>query len=115
MPSTKRSPRPSNPDKVALITGASRGLGRVLAGFLAGQGYALVVTARGEGELATAGDGLREKGPRVDSIPRDVGDAGHRARLLRAVEEVGRLAPLLNNASDLGASPLPPLLRARVG
>jgi len=113
MPSTKRSPRPSNPDKVALITGASRGLGRVLAGFLAGQGYALVVTARGKGELATAVDGLREKGPRVVSIPGDVSDAGHRARLLRAVEEFGRLDLLVNNASDLGASPLPPLVRAR--
>src|SRR3989442_6585643 len=113
MPPTKGSPRPSNPDKVALISGASRGLGRVLAGFLAGQGYALVVTARGKGELATAVDGLREKGPRVVSIPGDVSDAGHRARLLRAVEEFGRLDLLLNNASDLRASPLPPLVRAR--
>src|SRR5437870_4554449 len=110
MPSTTRSSRPSSSrDRVALITGASRGLGRVLAGFLAGQGYALVVTARGKAELATAVDGLREKGPRVVSIPGDVSEAGHRARLLRAVDEFGRLDLLVNNASDLGASPLPPL------
>jgi len=113
MPSTKRSPRPSNPDKVALITGASRGLGRALAGFLAGQGYALVVTARGKTELATAVDGFPRDASPVVSIPGDVSDAGHRARVLRAVEEYGRLDLLVNNASELGASPLPPLARAK--
>ena len=98
---------------MALITGASRGLGRALAGFLAGQGYALVVTARGKTELATAVDGFRSDAAPVVSIPGDVSDAGHRARVLRAVEEYGRLDLLVNNASELGASPLPPLARAK--
>src|SRR4051794_12008069 len=38
----------------ALITGASRGLGRTVAGFLAAQGYSLLLTARGEEDLTAA-------------------------------------------------------------
>ncbi len=112
--SRERTPRnSSDPVKVALITGASRGLGKVLARFLAGQGYALVVTARGQAELAKAVDEIRDDGPPIVSIPGDVSDPGHRARLLRAVKEWGRLDLLVNNASDLGESPLPPLIRAK--
>src|SRR5688572_32420556 len=111
--STTRTARPPNPGKVALITGASRGLGKVLAAFLAGQGYGLVVTARGKAGLAGAVDEVRGNGSAIVSIPGDVSDAGHRARLLRAVEEWGRLDLLVNNASDLGGSPLPPLVRAK--
>jgi NAD(P)-dependent dehydrogenase (short-subunit alcohol dehydrogenase family) len=112
--SNERTPHSSpDPEKVALITGASRGLGKVLATFLAGQGYALVVTARGKAELAKAVDEIRRDGPPIVSIPGDVSDPGHRARLLRASEDWGRLDLLVNNASDLGESPLPPLVRAK--
>src|SRR5205809_1793887 len=98
--------------KVALITGASRGLGRVLAGFLAKQGFALVITARGEAELRAATEGLRAYTPDVESIAGDVTDAGHRARLIGAAGEWGRIDVLINNASELGESPLPPLVQA---
>ena len=110
---TRKSPPPSTPEKVALITGASRGLGRVLAAFLAGQGYALVLTSRGKVELAGAIDEVRENGSQIVSIPGDVSDPDHRARLLRAAEDLGRIDVLVNNASDLGESPLPPLARAK--
>ncbi len=114
MPSPKsRSARVSNPHKVALITGASRGLGKVLATFLADQGYRLVVTARGKMELAGAVDEFRGDGSSIVSLPGDVSDPAHRARLLRAAEDWGRLDLLVNNASDLGESPLPPLVRAK--
>src|SRR3989442_7287590 len=111
--STRTPTRPSIPEKVAIITGASRGLGRVLAAFLAGQGYALVLTSRGKVELAGATDGVRENGSQIVSIPGDVSDPGHRARLLRAAKEWGRIDLLVNNASDLGESPLPAHVRAK--
>jgi len=96
-----------------LITGASRGLGKVLAKFLAGQGYGLVVTARGKVELANAVDEIRENGSALVSIAGDVSDSDHRTRLLRALEEWGRLDLLVNNASELGETPLPPLANAK--
>jgi NAD(P)-dependent dehydrogenase (short-subunit alcohol dehydrogenase family) len=99
-------------EKVALITGASRGLGRVLAGFLARQGYGLVITARGNAELAAAADGLRADGSSVVAVAGDVTDAAHRRRLLEAVGEWGRIDLLVNNASELGDTPLPPLEKA---
>lgn len=105
---SNRSP-PSR--KVALITGASRGLGRLLAGFVAKQGYALIITSRGVGELRAAADDLAPRAP-VSAIPGDVTDAGHRRQLLEAAERWGRLDLLVNNASDLGDTPLPELVKA---
>ena len=103
---------PDAPKKVALITGASRGLGRVLAGFLAKQSYGLIVTARGEAELAAAVAGFRADGIPIVAIRGDVGDADHRHRLVQAAESWGRLDLLVNNASELGDSPMPPMERA---
>jgi len=90
---------------VALVTGASRGLGRATIRALAGRGWSLVVDARREADLAgTTGDLAR-----VVAIPGDVTDAGHRADLVAAVERLGQLDVLINNASALGPSPLPRL------
>jgi NAD(P)-dependent dehydrogenase (short-subunit alcohol dehydrogenase family) len=90
---------------VALITGASRGLGRATARALAGRGWSLVVDARGAGDLARAMEGLAD----VTPVPGDVTDPGHRARLAEAVGRLGRLDVLVNNASRLGPSPQPVL------
>ncbi len=95
--------------KVALITGSSRGLGLTLADFLAAQGYALVVTARHEGALAEAAESLRRYGNPVTAVAGDVTDAAHRRTLVRAAEALGGLDLLVNNASNLGPSPLPGL------
>ena len=94
---------------IALITGGSRGLGRTVAGFLAAQNYGLVITARGEEELAAAARELRRHGGPVIALAGDVADPEHRRRLAEASRELGRLDVLLNNASTLGATPLPPL------
>jgi NAD(P)-dependent dehydrogenase (short-subunit alcohol dehydrogenase family) len=98
--------------RVALITGASRGLGRLLAGFVAKQGYSLITTARNEVDLLAAADGFGAMGVSVVSLPGDVSDPAHRRRLVHAAESAGRLDLLVNNASDLGDTPLPPLEEA---
>jgi NAD(P)-dependent dehydrogenase (short-subunit alcohol dehydrogenase family) len=95
--------------RTALITGGSRGLGRTVAEFLAAQGYGLLITARGEEELATAARELRRHGGQVIALASDIADRTHRQRLAGAARQLGRLDLLLNNASTLGATPLPPL------
>jgi NAD(P)-dependent dehydrogenase (short-subunit alcohol dehydrogenase family) len=95
--------------RVALITGASRGLGRVLADFIAKQGYSLVATARGTDALEEAAHSLRQHGGIVMAVAGDVSEAAHRRSLVEAAESLGGLDILINNASTLGATPLPPL------
>jgi NAD(P)-dependent dehydrogenase (short-subunit alcohol dehydrogenase family) len=96
---------------VALVTGASRGLGRTLAGFLAVQGYTLVLTARGTGPLELAARELRSTECAVHALAGDVTDPAHRDALTEVVRRRGRLDLLINNASELGPTPLPELLQ----
>jgi NAD(P)-dependent dehydrogenase (short-subunit alcohol dehydrogenase family) len=94
---------------VALITGASRGLGRALAAGLAREGFALIIDARNAAALQETAEPLRAAGGDVTAISGDVTDPAHRAALLRAAQTAGRLDVLINNAGTLGASPLPAL------
>ena len=94
---------------VAIITGASRGLGRAVAGALAARGWDLVLDARGGGALEEAAGELRGHGARVTALAGDVTDAGHRAALVAAARALGGLDLLVNNAGVLGAEPLVPL------
>ena len=91
----------------ALITGASRGLGRALAAGLARAGFDLVIDARDAAALDAAAGALRAAGATVTAVPGDVTDPAHRVALLAAAP--GRLDLLVNNAGTLGASPLPAL------
>lgn len=93
---------------VAVITGASRGLGLALASSLAARRWDLVVDARGGDALAEATAGFTGDG-RVVAIAGDVADPGHRAALVDAARTLGGLDALVNNASSLGPSPLPRL------
>jgi NAD(P)-dependent dehydrogenase (short-subunit alcohol dehydrogenase family) len=91
---------------IALVTGASRGLGLALASALAREGYSLIIDARDGEALAKA---AAEIGGTVTAIPGDVTDPAHRAALARAADAAGGLDLLVNNAGTLGASPLPSL------
>lgn len=101
--------------RVALITGASRGLGATVAGFLADQGYDLVITARGEEALEAAARSLSERGRRIAAVAGEVADPAHRRRLVDEAGKLGRLDLLVNNASELGVSPLPSLVEYPLG
>jgi NAD(P)-dependent dehydrogenase (short-subunit alcohol dehydrogenase family) len=90
--------------RTALITGASRGLGLALARRLAGDGWTLIIDARGaEGLEATRAE-LAEL-TRVVAIPGDVRSEEHRRALAVAARGVGGVDALVNNASILGPSP----------
>jgi len=94
---------------VALVTGASRGLGRVIAEHLSDRGYSMILTARGAEDLAQTVEELARRTSKVVGLPGDVTDPTHRDRLADAVHHQGRLDVLVNNASELGPSPLRPL------
>jgi NAD(P)-dependent dehydrogenase (short-subunit alcohol dehydrogenase family) len=91
---------------VAIVTGASRGLGLALARALATRGWRLVIDARGADALERARAELAHD-TRVDALVGDVADPRHRAALVTAAGDGVDL--LVNNASHLGPSPQPPL------
>jgi NAD(P)-dependent dehydrogenase (short-subunit alcohol dehydrogenase family) len=95
--------------RVALITGASRGLGLEIARQFAQRGMPLVLTARGATALDSAADELRKLTEVVD-LPGDVADLSHAERLVQlGLESFGRIDVLVNNASSIGPSPMPTL------
>ncbi|MFE1309320.1 SDR family NAD(P)-dependent oxidoreductase [Streptomyces sp. NPDC058755] len=91
---------------VAIITGASKGLGRALAEALAARGWDLVLDARGAEPLAKAAEAVAGHGRRVEALPGDVTDAGHRSELVAAARKLGGVDLVVSNASALGAEPL---------
>lgn len=99
----------ANNSRVAVITGASRGLGEVLARFLAGQGYNLILNARGGAALDATVRSLESYGVQVKAIAGDVAEASTRRAIVELAHKLGGLDVLVNNASILGASPLVPL------
>jgi NAD(P)-dependent dehydrogenase (short-subunit alcohol dehydrogenase family) len=90
-------------NRVAIVTGASRGLGEVIARVLAERGYSLVVGARGPGPLNAVAESLGRHGSRVVAVAGDVTDASVRTELVTAARGLGGLDVLVNNASELGA------------
>ncbi|MGV9289713.1 SDR family NAD(P)-dependent oxidoreductase [Streptomyces sp. NPDC003719] len=91
---------------VAIITGASKGLGRALAEALAERGWDLVLDARTPAVLEGTAAALATYGTRVTALPGDVTEARHRAELVAAAWRLGGVDLLVSNASALGAEPL---------
>src|SRR3954447_26498829 len=90
---------------VAIVSGASRCLGEVVARVLAARGYGLALNARQRGPLeataaSIAGPGAGQQG--ILAVDGDVTDAAVRARLVDAARRLGGLNVLVNNASELG-------------
>src|SRR5262245_194969 len=98
--------------RVALITGASRGLGFALAQALVQHGWTLIVDARGAEALHAARQRLEQAHPgaRIHPYAGDVADPAHREELTLAAQSLGGIDVLVNNASILGPSPQPALL-----
>jgi NAD(P)-dependent dehydrogenase (short-subunit alcohol dehydrogenase family) len=88
-------------DKVTLITGGSRGIGRALANAFARQGSHLLLTARTAADVEAAARAIEaEHGVRALAVPGDVSDEAHaRQAVAAAMAEWGRVDVLINNAA----------------
>ena len=80
----------TNDRKVALITGASKGLGLTLARFFAAQGYDLIITARDAEQLGAAQARLEQHGTHITGTAGDVSDPNHHQHLVEAVRHLQR-------------------------
>jgi NAD(P)-dependent dehydrogenase (short-subunit alcohol dehydrogenase family) len=91
--------------QVALVTGASRNIGRAIAASFAQAGADVLLAARGEDRLAATADAIRRQSPdrRIEIAVADVGDRGDVDRLAEAaVSTFGRVDVLVNNAYSAG-------------
>jgi NAD(P)-dependent dehydrogenase (short-subunit alcohol dehydrogenase family) len=93
--------------RVALVTGATSGIGRALAVALAKEGAAVAITGRRATLLEETAAAVRAVAGRVATIVGDQREEGHAKEAVeRAVRELGGLNVLVNNAGVIGAGPL---------
>ncbi|MBV8553025.1 MAG: 3-oxoacyl-[acyl-carrier-protein] reductase [Acidobacteriaceae bacterium] len=85
--------------RTALVTGASRGIGRACAHALATSGYRVVLAARSADKLEEAASSLRENGAETFVVAIDLADSESiAAGITKAAKEFGRIDILVNNA-----------------
>lgn len=101
-------------NKVAIITGASSGIGRAAALLFARQGAKVVLSARGQERLDDVAGEIRAEGGAVIALPGDVGEEAHHQALVAAAQaEFGGVDIAFNNAGTIGpVGPLPALSAA---
>jgi NADP-dependent 3-hydroxy acid dehydrogenase YdfG len=94
--------------KVALVTGAGRGIGRAIALALAAEGAAVALVARSRADLASVAGEIRERpGGRVLAVPADVTqDAAVETLVEHVVAELGRLDVLVTAAGTAAFAPV---------
>jgi NAD(P)-dependent dehydrogenase (short-subunit alcohol dehydrogenase family) len=91
---------------VAVVTGASRGLGLAITRALVADGWSVVVDGRASDQLMAAISDLTGPGQAI-AISGDVTDPDHRQHLVQAAAGIGPVRLIVNNASYLGPSPQP--------
>ena len=88
--------------RVALVTGASRGIGRACATALAAEGCLIALSARGREGLEAAAQELEARGAKTLVVPADLAEGAEPARVVAAVvDRFGRLDILVNNAGAI--------------
>ena len=94
------------PDRAAIVTGASRGIGRAIAEVLGEEGYGLTISARKPESLEQTAADFREKGFDVEAVPANMADEDAiKSVVERHRERFGRLDVLVNNAGvGIGAA-----------
>jgi NAD(P)-dependent dehydrogenase (short-subunit alcohol dehydrogenase family) len=86
-------------EKVAIVTGASRGIGRVIAVALGAEGATVVLSGRSEPDLKAAAEQVAAAGGAAEVVLTELGDEESIASLVRVTEQrCGRLDILVNNA-----------------
>ena len=92
--------------RVAVVTGAGKGIGRGIALAFAEAGADIVCAARTQADIDATADAVRERGRRALAVSTDVTDSSQLDRLVSATtKEFGRLDILVNNAGGTGPRP----------
>jgi NAD(P)-dependent dehydrogenase (short-subunit alcohol dehydrogenase family) len=103
------------PDRAAIVTGASSGIGLAIAYALAEEGHALTVSARRPDKLESAAQALRKDGHEVEIVAGNMADEEDVKRVVQAHRDrYGRLDVLVNCASVGVGAPVGDLLTKRV-
>ena len=104
----ERNHSSNNSERVAVVTGSSRGIGKAIATEFANAGYSVVINARNEEELKRAAEDISRSikdGGKVISIPGDVSQEDLCISMIEgAIKQFGRIDVLVNNAGIGGES-----------